>query len=88
MLIVFSGLLAILTGRDNGLGPLVSQEFEKGIPIVASVCDEIIWCETIDQGIYLCDIVTLTSCKQKAQRIAQTIDNNVNFGAEATTAPS
>lgn len=88
MLIVFSGSLSILTGRDNGLGPLVSQEFEKGIRIVASVCDEIIWCETIDQVIYLRDIVTLASCKQKAQRIAQTIDNNVDLGAEATTAPA
>ena len=34
------------------------------------------------------DVVPLTSGQNKAQRIAQSIDTDVNFGTEATFAPA
>ena len=41
-----------------------------------------------DQRFALRDVVSVTTGQNKAQRIAQSVDTDVNFGTEATFAPA
>jgi len=89
MHIIIAQFLTFGSGRNNRFGfVLFDNEPDKIIGIIAFVGNQLLKIKVDDQRFGLSNVVTLTRGQNKAQRIAQSIDTDVNFGAEATFAPA
>ncbi len=74
--------------RPDRNRPLVLDQGEQGIGIVAPIRNQVVKLQIGDQVGGLSDVVTLAAGQTEAQRIAQPIHHDVDFTAEATpTAP-
>ena len=87
--IIIAQFLTFGSGRNNYFGfVLFDDELDKIVGIIAFVGNQPLKIKVDDQRFGLRDVITLTSGQNKAQRIAQTVDTDVNFGTEATFAPA
>ena len=89
MLIIIAEFLTFCPWRNNRFGfVLFDNELDKIVGIIAFVGNQALKIEVEDQRFRLSDVVTLSSGQNKAERIAQSINTDVNFGTEATFAPA
>jgi hypothetical protein len=87
--IILAQFLAFGSGRNNRFGfVLFDDKPDKIIGIIPFVSDQPLKIKVGNQRFGLRDVISLTTGQNKAQRIAQSIDTDVNFGAEATFAPA
>ena len=83
--IILAQFLAFGSRRNNHLGfVLFDDQPNKIIGIIRFIGNQALKIKINDQCFALGDVVALTSGQNKAQGIAQTVDTDVNFGAEAT----
>lgn len=83
MLIILSLLKAILFWWNHGLDALGCERFDQRIRVVAFVSDQCLRLKAFDQRPCLWTIVTLACCQDEAQRIAQSINGDMNLCREA-----
>lgn len=89
MHIILAQFLTFGSRRNNSFGfVLFDDKPDKIIGIIAFVGNQPLKIKVDDQRFGLSDVVTLTSGQNKTERIAQAINTDVNFGAEATFAPA
>lgn len=86
MFVIFALRFAIFTWRDDGLHFFFSKELQKIIRIIRAVRNQAFKFKISNQGFGLGHIMPLTSGQPKAQRVAQTIHIDMDFGAKATSA--
>lgn len=86
MSVVIAAFLTTASGRNNDFGfILFKDEPDKLVGIVGFIGNQAVKLKVEDQRFGLRDVVVLARRQQKAQRIPQPIDADVNFGTEATT---
>ena len=89
MHIIFTQFLAFGSGRNNSFSfVLFDDQPDKIIGIVRLIGNQPLKIEVDDQRFALSDVISVTTGQNKAQRIAQRIDTDVNFGTEAAFAPA
>ena len=89
MHIILAQFLAFGSGRNNRFGfVLFDDKPDKIIGIIPFIGNQSLKIKIGNQLFALRDVVSLTTGQNKAQRIAQTIDTDVNFGTKATFAPA
>ena len=89
MHIILAQFLAFGSRRNNRFGfVLFNDKPDKIIGIIRFVGNQPLKIKVDDQCFTLSDVVSLTTGQNKAQRIAQTIDTDVNFGTETAFAPA
>src|SRR5258708_24970635 len=71
-------------GRNNGNRLMRHNELDKGISIIASVSQNMLKDQTVQQGNGLGDVMPFAAGQPQAHRIAQTIDTHVDFGGKPT----
>jgi len=79
---------AIGAWRDNCLSPLRFDGCYKGIGVVALVCDDKASGLIPDQRCSLIDVGDLSGRQNDAQRIAERIDGNMQFGGQPASRPA
>ena len=89
MQVILAQFLAFGSGRNNRFGfVLFDDKPDKIIGIIGFIGNQPLKIKVEDQPFALSDVISLTPGQNKAQRIAQRIDTDVNFGAEAAFAPT
>ena len=89
MHIILAQFLAFGSRRNNRFGfVLFNDKPDKIIGIIRFIGNQPLKIKVDNQGFTLSDVVPLTTGQNKAQRITQTIDTDVNFGTEAAFAPA
>ena len=89
MHIILAQFLAFGSGRNNRFGfILFDDKPDKIIGIIRFIGNQSLKIKVGDQRFALSDVVSLPPGQNKAQRIAQSVDTDVNFGTEATFAPA
>lgn len=88
VLIILSLLKAILFWWNHGFNALGCERFDQRIRIVAFVSDQHLWVKAFDQRRCLWTVVALACGQDKAQRIAQSINCDMNLSREAATTSS
>ena len=88
MTVILALLVATGRGGNDRLRAALNNQIKKLSRIVGLVGNNVVGAETVDERGGLRDVMTLTSRQAETQRIAQTIDADVNLGAEATTTAS
>ena len=89
MHIILAQFLAFGSGWNNGFGfVLFDDQPDKIIGIIGFVGNQSFKIKGGNQLFALGDVISVTTGQNKAQRIAQRIDTDVNFGAEAAFAPA
>ena len=89
MHIILAQFLAFGSGRNNRFGfVLFDDKPDKIIGIIRFIGNQPLKIKVGNQRFGLRNVVALTSGQNKAQRIAQRIDTDVNFGPEATFTPA
>ena len=68
--------------RNNHLGFSFQDQPDEIISIIGHIGNQVFKLEALDQCFGLSDLVPLSSGQDQAQRIAQPIDTQMNFGAE------
>ena len=87
--IIITQFLTFGSRRDHHFGfILFDDKSDKIVGIIAFVGNQSLKIKVDDQRFGLGDVVALPCGQNKAHWIAQTIDTDVNFGAEATFAPA
>jgi hypothetical protein len=86
MLVIFTLLFAVFSGRDHRLCFLLSDLLQKGIRVIGTVGNRTLELIACNQIFSLRDIMPLPSSQKKAQWIAQSIYNGMDFGAEPASA--
>ena len=82
MLVVGDRLLSRSEGGDHGIG----AEGEKGaelVGVVGLIGDDVRGDKAVDQGFGLGAVVDLAGSCDQAQRVAQSIDGDVDLGGQA-----
>src|SRR5258706_13729129 len=72
-------------GRNNGKRLMRHNELDKGISIIASVSQNMLKDQTVQQANGLGDVMPFAAGQPQAPRIAQTIDTHMAFGGKSTT---
>lgn len=86
VLVIRAGFLPLGSRWNNHFGfGVVTDHVDELIRIIALVANQSLEMQVDHQRLRLRDVVALPSGQQQAQRIAQSIDTDVNFGADATT---
>jgi hypothetical protein len=86
--IIVSGEFCSLVRWNNDLNAKRQKIVNKIRSSIASVSNDRLECQAIDQRLGLGAIMALSSGQSQAQRIAQPIDSNMDFAAKsAATAP-
>jgi hypothetical protein len=89
MYIIVTQFLAFGSGRNNRFSfVLFDDQPDKIIGIVRLIGNQPLKIEVDDQRFALSDVISMTTRQNKAQRIAQRINTDVNFGTEAAFAPA
>ena len=89
MYIILAQFLAFGSGRNNRFGfVLFDDKPDKIIGIIRFIGNQPLKIKVGDQRFGLSDVSSLATGQNKAQRIAQGIDTDVNFGTEATFTPA
>lgn len=88
MLVILSLLDAVFARRNHGNRFMLKNEGNHSSAIIATVGDHMVADAPRQQSLGLGHVMPLTSGKQKAQRIAQTVDRHVNFGTESAATAS
>jgi hypothetical protein len=76
-----NGLLSRDFGRDDRFGA-ESEESPDAIGVVGAVSKHMLGREPVDQGFGLRAVVDLTWRKDQAERIAKSVDGDMDFGAQ------
>lgn len=86
MLIIVTRVLSFGPSGNNRFGfILFNDEPDEIVGIIAFIGNQALKIKVDDQGFGLGDVVALPSGQDKAERVAQAIDTDVNFGAEAAS---
>jgi hypothetical protein len=80
--------LAICFGRDNHLDIAQFKAFDEAVGVISLVTKQRPGLDLSDQRLGLFDVVDLASGKAEHQRIAQGIDDSVDFRRKATARPA
>ena len=89
MFVVVPPLSAAGMGWNHRNRATVHNHFEQIIRVVRPVADDVVDSQTVgEQGVCLRYIMPLAAGQQKAERIAQAIYADVDFGAESAATPS
>ena len=83
-MIVLTGLLGVLTRGDHDFCTALYDQCDKILSAIAAIGDHMLKLESIDQVRGLGNVMPLSSRQAQPQRIAQTIDGQVDFGAKPT----
>jgi hypothetical protein len=83
VLIIISLLKAILLWRNHSLNAFGCQRFDQRIRVVAFVSDQCLRLKAFNQSSSLWAVVTLAGGQDEAQRIAQSINGDMNLRREA-----
>jgi hypothetical protein len=86
--IVIPFRLGSLMGWNDNLDAVFSQPIDKLLRGIASIGNQAFKVKAINQNQSLGDVVSLPGSQAQPQGIAQTIDGNMDFGAEATATAS
>ena len=73
-------------GWNDRFHTLGKHQLYKRLGRVASVSQQMVEIETINQCLSLGHIVTMSTCKAKTQRITQAIDRDMDLRTESATA--
>ena len=87
-MIIITRLMSILTRGNHDFCTAFHDQGDKILSAIAAIRDHMLKLGSVDQAGCLGDVMTLPSSQAQPQRIAQTIDGDVDFGAKSTpTAP-
>jgi hypothetical protein len=86
--IVIPFRLGSLMGWNDNFDAVFSQPIDKFLRSIAPICNQPLKVKAIHQNQRLDDVVSLSGTQAQAQGIAQTIDGNMDFSAEATPTPT
>jgi len=88
MTIIFTLLFAVSSRRDHRHGVFFCDLLQEIFRIVRAICDDALKIKVFDQAVRLSNIMSLSTCQEKAQGITQCIYAGVNLGAEPATTAS
>lgn len=80
--------LAIRFRRDDGGDGAQFEGLDQGVRIIPLVGEESFGFDLLDQGVGFLDIVNLAAGQTDRQRVAQRIDNGMDFCREAASRPT
>ena len=86
--IIVPWLVGTRVRRDHGFRSTVSHQVDERLPGVAPIRNDAFKWQSLQQRRCVWAVMALPRRQFEAQRIAQAIDQDMDLGAKATTAPS
>lgn len=86
--VVSTRLPSALMRWNNRYRPLREHKVNEGLSRIASVSNDLLTRQTVQQGIGLFEVVALSTCQAQPQWIAQAINADMDFAAKATATTS
>jgi hypothetical protein len=83
--VVSAPLPAALMRWNHRCRALSEYKVKEGLSRISSVRNDMLTRQSVQQGIGLFEVVAVSTCQAQAQGIAQAINADMDFGAEATT---
>ena len=88
MAVILSLLFRSRMRWDHRFCSALNHPFNQLLPSIAPISDHPLEAQSCQQGWRVRTVVALTCCQEQAQRIAQPVHQNMQFGAEAASASS
>lgn len=88
MLVVVTGLGAILAGRNDRNGTHISNQLNEVIVVKGFVGNDIVTAMTLEQSRSLGDVMALSPGEYEVERVSECINDDMKLGAKATSAPT
>lgn len=88
MAVIVAGLLAVFARRNDRFDFFIHKHLQKISCIVRAIGDQALKFIICDQCVCLSNVMALPSGQKKTQRVPQSIDIYMNFGAEPTATAS
>src|SRR5258708_32913736 len=87
-LVIVPQAFGSLMGWDDGLDTVRQQIVDKILGSIATISNQALKIEPVQQSLSLGTVVALTGGQTQAQRIAQAIHRHVDFATKAAPTPS
>ena len=81
--VIVAPLFGALVGRDDRHRSLFDNPIDQRLSGIAAIGDDVLSVQSLQQRLGLSAFVRLSRRQAQAQRIAQTVHRDMNFGAEA-----
>lgn len=86
LLVVCTRLSSVFPRRDDRDGFALGDECNELGAVLSFVSNDVLAVEVSQQGLGLGNVMAMATCQQNMKRIAQAIYQDVDFGAEPTSA--
>lgn len=80
--VVITLLFSVLSRRNHYVRPRPQRFFDDPATVIASICQQILGRNSVDQGTSLCTISHGTCCDKKSDRHTMRIHGQMYFGVE------
>src|SRR3989304_4532281 len=84
--VIIPALFPVLPRRNDHFSPSFEEYLEKIICVIRAIGNQALKIQLGHQSCRLRDVMPLTTGQAKAQRISQSIDTHMDFGAEPASA--